>query len=215
MMRKSYNKELKEMRDEVIQMGDLVLKIFNHSSDTFFDKEPVSAEKLEKMVKKLETIEKGIEKMAASIITLQQPVAKDTREIICAVRIAMSWLKIGSHIADIYEYSDTCPEKIKNNPRERDVLKTIKAITHEMLIDAADAYKSRDTDKASIVAKKDDEVDLIFEEIRRDIIKENDTTSFSLCSLMIVGHIERIGDHIANICEDIIYLERYEIVRLN
>lgn len=214
-MRKNYDTDLKEMRDDVIQMSEITLKMLDHCADTLFEEQPISVEKMEKMEKKLEKIEKGIEKTAASVIALQQPVAKDMREITSAARIAISWNRIGSHIADIYEYADPCPRKIKNNPEELEILKNLRVVMTEMLKGAAEAYKSRDVEKAIAVAQMDDEIDLIFKNIRKNIMDEEDAASYSLCSLMIAGHIERIGDHIANICERVVYLERCELVKLN
>ncbi|MCL2141870.1 MAG: hypothetical protein FWH46_03215, partial [Methanimicrococcus sp.] len=77
------------------------------------------------------------------------------------------------------------------------------------------AYKTRDYAKAVLTAKMDDEIDYIFRKIRDKIEEEEPQNRASLCSMMLANHIERICDHAANICEEIVYLENYELIRLN
>lgn len=215
MMRNNYNGELTKMREDVILMSRVSINMFEQCINHFFGENPISIQKLEEMKKQQESIEKEIEKTATKLITLQQPVAKDTREVICAVRIATNWLKISSHITDISEYSASCPEKIRLNPDERDMLRRIKDAAEKMLNGAADAYKTRNADKAVFVAETDDEIDNAFWKIRDNLLESGSGSTFSFCSLMIAEHIERIGDHAANICEEVVYLEKYELVRLN
>lgn len=214
-MRSHYDDELTKMREDVILMSRISTNMFEQCLGLFFNEHAISLPELEEMKKQQESIEKEIEKTATKLITLQQPVAKDTREVICAVRIATNWLKISSHITDISEYSVLCPEKIRLNPDERKILRLIKDAAEKMLTGAADSYRTRNADKAIFVAETDDEIDNAFWKIRDNLLESGSRSSFSFCSLMIAEHIERIGDHAANICEEVVYLEKYELVRLN
>lgn len=204
------------MRDSVIQMSEVSIEMFEYYAQYFWKPGADLEEKLFKMTSHQETIEDEIEKSATRIITLQQPVSKDTREILCAVRIAVSWKKIGDHVTDISDYAQTCQDRIQRSPEEFDVLKQMNEKALLMILGAHEAYKTRDYVKAVLTAKMDDEIDYIFRKIR-DKIAEDDASHnrASLCSMMLANHIERICDHAANICEEIVYLENYEQTRLN
>jgi len=168
------------------------------------------------MADQQEVLEDEIEKSATRIITLQQPVSKETREILCAVRMAVSWKKIGDHVTDISSYAKACQDRIQKNPEEFDFLIQMNEKALAMIQGAHDAYKTRDYAKAFLVAKMDDEIDDIFRVIRNKIAEDESAQKrVSLCSILLANHIERICDHVVNICEEIIYLESYEITRLN
>jgi phosphate transport system protein len=203
------------MREDIILMSRISTNMFEQCMRLFFDERAVSIQNLEEMKKQQEVIEKEIERTAAKLITLQQPVAKDTREIICAVLIAADWMKISSHITDISDISVLCTEKIELDSEEWKMLRLIKDAAEKMLNGAAEAYRTRNTDKALFTAETDDEIDRTLWKMWNNFPESGGGSSFSFYPLMIAEHIERIGDHAANICEEIMYLEKYEQVRLN
>lgn len=215
MLRQNYDEELENMRRDILRMGDLSIQMFDLCTN-IFQSGPDTAARLSEMEKQQDRIEKKIEETATRLITLQQPVAKDTREVVCAVRIATNWRKISSHITDISEYSETCPEKVRQNPEEREIINRITAAAADMMRDALSAYETRNAEEAVRTAGTDDEIDALFWKIRTELMTEGtEGKALSLCALMIAEHIERIGDHAANICEEIVYLEKYELVKLN
>lgn len=216
MPRQTYDAGLKSIRDDIIQMGDLAVRMFDLYTRLFKEGNNESITRLNEMEKLQDLIEKTVEETATRLITLQSPVAKDTREVICAVRIATSWRKISSHITDIVEFVEVYSKKITMNAEERGKLERITAAAHEIITGAASAYATRDPKKAVEVAKSDDIIDAIFGGIRAELTgEEKNSKNILLCSLMIAEHLERIGDHAANICEEVVYLEKCELVKLN
>lgn len=234
-MRENYTAELERMRNAVILMGELAVEMFDLCADMFEKENAASVGKLNMMRTRQEAIEKEIEKNVTTLITLQQPVSKETREIIGAVRISANWRKIGSHITDIALYSETCSANLKSDELNYNKLIQIKTAVFEMLTGAVSAYKMRKPDEAIKIAERDDEIDDVLKEIQESLSNESERilnkstgnsnelndpngvvpSTFSLCSLIIAEHIERIGDHAADICEEIVYLERYEFLKLN
>ncbi|MCL2549482.1 MAG: hypothetical protein FWE78_00830 [Methanimicrococcus sp.] len=219
MPRQIYDAGLKNIRDDIIQMGDLAVRMFVLYARIFEKGEMDSISRLDEMEKLQDLIEKTVEETATRLITLQSPVAKDTREVICAVRIATNWRKISSHITDMSEFIEAYARKIKMNEmdaKEKETLNCIMAAAYEMISGAAAAYADRDPEKALKVAESDNVIDAIYSGIRSDLTgEEKDGKNISLCSLVVAEHIERIGDHAANICEEVIYLEKCELVKLN
>ena len=219
MPRQVYDAGLKSIRDDIVQMGDLAVRMFALYVRVFGKGEKEAIARLDEMEKLQDLIEKTVEETATRLITLQSPVAKDTREVICAVRIATNWRKISSHITDMADFLEAYTRKISMETmetKERETLRQITAAANEMIIGAAAAYATRDPEKALSIAKSDDAIDAIYSGIRSTLTDDDkDSRDVSLCSLVIAEHIERIGDHAANICEEVIYLEKCELVKLN
>ncbi|MCL2863099.1 MAG: hypothetical protein FWE54_03280 [Methanimicrococcus sp.] len=216
MPRQTYDAGLKSIRDDIIQMGDLAVRMFGLYIRIFEKGEMESIARLDEMEKLQDLIEKTVVETSTRLITLQSPVAKDTREVICAVRISTNWRKISSHITDMSEFIEVHSKKITMDAKEKETLECIMEAANEMMIGAASAYESRDTDKALQVAESDDIIDSIFGGIRLGLMgDESDGKHVTLYSLVLAEHIERIGDHAANICEEVIYLEKCDLVKLN
>ena len=79
-----------------------------------------------------------------------------------------------------------------------------------MVKDALDAYVERDADKAVSVWRRDDEIDLMYDGLVRELLTYmmEDARNISACIdlMFIAKNLERIGDHATNICEQIRYI---------
>ena len=220
MPRQTYDAGLKNIRADIIQMGELASRMFDLYMRMFERGEMDAIPRLDEMEKLQDLIEETVEETATRLITLQSPVSKDTREVICAVRIATNWRKISSHITDTAEFIEAYSRKTRMDEtmdaKEKETLECITAAAYEMIIGAAAAYADRDTEKALRIAESDDIIDAIYGKIRASLTgHDRDSCNISLCSLVVAEHLERIGDHAANVCEEVIYLEKCEMVKLN
>ena len=92
-------------------------------------------------------------------------------------------------------------------------------LVKEQLKDSMRALKERDYELATNTIKKDDEVDLLYKEVFKDTINyiKNDETKVDVGTklLFVSKYLERIGDHVTNICEWIIFSKNGEYVDLN
>ena len=81
-----------------------------------------------------------------------------------------------------------------------------------------ESLENEDENLARVIALKDDEVDKLYEAVQIDclkIINDNPNTINQGVNLLFIGRsLERIGDHITNICEKIIYAVKGEIVEI-
>lgn len=112
------------------------------------------------------------------------------------------------------------------NLKEIDTLDVIEEHIHDagqralkMMSDLLLVFPKRNADKAIAIANQDEAIDQLYYSISKEILtvmKEQETSVRNGAQyLYMMGHIERFGDYISNICERIVYLETGELVELN
>ncbi|MCK4937528.1 MAG: phosphate transport system regulatory protein PhoU, partial [Methanosarcinales archaeon] len=89
----------------------------------------------------------------------------------------------------------------------------------DMLDGSFEALKNQDVELAKSTALKDNEIDALFDQIRRELITymmEDPKKITNASHLTFVArYLERMGDHINNLCENVVYIVTGEKVDLN
>ena len=111
---------------------------------------------------------------------------------------------------------------VKGKKRDEDLEHIISQMGEKitsMCTDIIDAFVEFDVDKAKSTAKRDDEVDELYQELRFaavKLMKEDPDSVLAAADYSFVGmHLERIGDYVKNIAEWIVYLDTGEITDLD
>ena len=148
-----------------------------------------------------------VEDRAIHLIAAQQPVAGDLRLIISVLNIVVELERMADYcvgigkIVQLHE-GKTLLKPLVDLPRMRDVVR-------EMLRDAIDAFIERDADRAEAVAKRDDEVDALYEQVYRELLTfmlgDPRTIDRATWLIWVAHNFERMGDRIQNICERTVY----------
>lgn len=159
---------------------------------------------------KINDLRFGIEERAIHVIATQQPIAGDLRLIVSVLNVVVELERMGDYcvgigkIVQLHEGKSLLKPLI-DLPRMRDVVR-------QMLGDAVDAFIERDADTAEAVARRDDEVDALYDQIYRELLTFmlNDPRTIDRATWLIwVAHnFERMGDRIQNICERAVYEAR-------
>jgi phosphate transport system protein len=88
-----------------------------------------------------------------------------------------------------------------------------------MIRDALTAFLDNDADRARAVALRDREIDELHNQVMREVftymMENNKYISQSISLLFISRFLERVGDHVTNICEWVVYGATGERVELN
>ena len=149
-----------------------------------------------------------IEDMALVLIATQQPVARDLRELITVFKITASLERIGDYGVHLVKAA----VKLSGKPPFRSVERVERmAITgSEMLKMAFAAYITQNAQEARNAAimdyRIDDEHKALTEEMLKLMKKKSGLVKAAARLLKLSGFMERMGDHITNICEGIIYM---------
>jgi phosphate transport system protein len=175
------------------------------------------AQKVIDMDNEIDAIDHSIEENCMRLLALQQPMARDLRLIISVLKMSIDLERMGDlalEIAVITKITANVPpvKPLIDIPR-------MSEICQEMLRNTMSAFENKDADLAKAVAKRDDEVDMLFDQIRRELItimiEDPKKITGAQHLTFVARYLERIGDHITNLCENVVFMVNGERVELN
>lgn len=215
--RKHFDDDLRDLNSKVSNMGQEVIQSYEKLIKACTEKDNEIAKNIIETDKYINEIEIGINVDAYLIIARQCPVASDLRRIITALKISNDLERIADYTVNISKYL----VKTKNN--NDFFLKSIIELTlHviKMLKDIMVAFKSEDITLALQVDEQDDVLDKMYNKSIKQMIqigtnKTDEEAEEAIRAVLILKQIERAGDHITNIAENIVYLVNGKRVELN
>jgi phosphate transport system protein len=143
------------------------------------------------------------------MIARRQPMARDLREIIAAIRISTDLERVGDLAKNIAKRVVALQGQIQPKKLVHGV-EHIAELSLAQLKNVIDAYSVRDLDVAHQVWARDDEIDALYTSLFRELLTYmmEDPRNITFCThlLFCAKNIERIGDHATNIAETVHYL---------
>ncbi|MGN1276672.1 MAG: phosphate signaling complex protein PhoU [Floccifex sp.] len=206
-MRSKFDEQLNQLHIDLLDMAYLIQNAIQNAMKVFFEADIEGAKTIIKNDENINHYQKKIENICFNLLIQQQPVARDLRTITAALKMVTDMERIGDHASDISELvidMSDCP--ILFNV---DHFKKMYTSVVSMLIQSINAYVSKDIELAKDVIQKDDDVDSLFDQNKEDLIElihlnpEKGKAAVDL--LMVNKYLERIGDHVTNIAEWVIY----------
>ena len=204
------------LKQYTINMIDKCENILDLSMQYILNQDIEGCKKLINQDDEIDLLREYIMDRSIELLALKQPMAKDLRYIYALGFIAIELERIGDYIVNI------CEETIKIGEEKYikelvDIPKMYK-VCKEMLLGVRESLENEDEDLARDIALKDDEVDRLYEMVQTDCLKimnDNPSTINQGVGLLFMGRsFERIGDHITNICEKIIYAINGEMIEI-
>lgn len=207
MTRSYFDKELQDLQLSILRMGSRVEEALINSIQALKSHNIELAEKVIVADDVIDKMELEIEDFCLKLIALQQPMAKDLRMIATSLKIITDLERMADHAVDIAKITKRLANEIYI--KELIDIPRMAEIVTQMVRDSIDAYVNQDAEKAKEISERDDIVDGIHAQIFRELLllmmedpkKINQSTSF----LFVSQYIERVADHVTNICEWIIY----------
>ena len=214
-MKKHYGEQLAGLREQVLRMGGLVEQMTRRVIQALVDRDVGILPEVREMETRVNQLHIEIDETCIELIALRQPAAVDLRFIAAAMKINTDMERIGDQAINIVERAEvllTVPplKPLIDIPRMAD-------IAQEMLKASLDAFVNGDDALAYATILKDDEVDQLKDQVFRELLTfmmSDPTTIPRAMELILVSrHLERIGDHATNICEDVIFMVKGKDVR--
>lgn len=200
-MRKTYDYELKNLNESIIEMGILCEKIMTKAITSIDDYSELLKTEVYGLEEEIDRSEHEIENLILRIILRNQPVASDLRKISAGLKIITDMERIGDMARDIVDISKFLPKDIDGTVLKE--LNDMSDFAKKMVETSIDAYVINEIKIAEKVILDDDVVDNYFVEIRDMLVEiirtKQHRAAAAIDVVMVAKYIERIADHATNI----------------
>ena len=209
---KSYDQELKRLRNMMTQMGGIVETQVALAADAIMLRDAASATRAVEEDPKVDALEREVETFVIRLLALRQPVAGDLRQIVAALKITGDLERIGDYAANVAKRSIVLAQF--SLPYSLAGLAHMARMVQGQLKSIIDALGDNDAEKAVEVWRSDQVIDDIYNAIFRELITYmmEDPRNITPCThlLFIAKNLERIGDHATNVAENLYYAVKGE-----
>ncbi len=189
-------------------MGSLAERAVHQAVQAVLDVEEHMAESVLDEENAINEMQIEVDERVTRLLAQQQLVAIDLRFILAVSRINNDLERIGDQAVNIAQSA----LRILRHPQVKPYvdLPRMSEIAEGMVRDSLNALVRGDLDLARSVLARDDQVDLLRDQMFRELLTymmENSAVVFPAFELILVAkNLERIGDHATNIAEDVIYI---------
>jgi phosphate transport system protein len=215
MERHHFETELQQLKNQLLTMGALVEERVHQAVHALVHRREEEAERVIAADKEINDLQIDIDDRALRLLATQTPLAVDLRLITSTMKINANLERIGDQAVNVAENV----LKLLPHPPLKPLIDIprMAEIAKKMTRDALDAFVNRDPDLARDVLRRDDEVDLLKDQIFRELLTymmaDPGTIGRALSLILISRNLERIADHATNIAEDVIFIAEARDVR--
>jgi len=201
--------ELEQLKEAILEMMVLAKIQLEKSKWAFLANDTELAEEIIHNEKRMNALELSVDRDCENILALFQPVATNLRFVISVLKINSDLERIGDSADGIAAYVIGLDKPIPKKALETTHVGEMFDIAISMITDIQTAYEVGDTKLARKVYKKDVQLNSINSNaslVISQLTKENPENIRSLLFLFsTIRKLERVGDHIKNVAEDIIF----------
>ncbi|GLQ06576.1 phosphate signaling complex protein PhoU [Sneathiella chinensis] len=203
----SFDTDLTEVRKTIIEMGGLAESQLEAAIRALVERDSELAQQTIEGDAAVDALEHKLDNLAVKMLALRNPVADDLRLVISALKIASLLERVADYAANLAKRVIA----LNKAPIVRPVstIPRMGEMVRHMIHDALTAYSKQDVDLAYDVWRRDKEVDELYNSMFRELLTYmmEDPRSITSCTHLIfmAKNIERIGDHMTNIAEILIY----------
>lgn len=212
---RQFDKELNHLKTKLLQMAAIAENMIDRAIKSLVDRDEKPAEPIPGYEDELNRLQIEIDEEALRLLATRQPVAVDLRFIINATKINSELERIGDLVINIIESVHILSQHPPLKPFID--IPLMAELARKMVNQSLDAFVKEDPLLAQTVIMFDDRVDdlkdQIFRELLTYMISDPRTIERALALILIVRHLERIGDHAVNISEETIYMIQGRDVR--
>lgn len=217
MTRNLLEKRMHLLTSELAEMGSLVEKQLYNSIEAFKNKDMVLAKKVIENDDKVDELNKKIEEQCLKFMAMESPVATDLRKIFTTSKIVTDLERMADYAVDICKIAQRVELDILGE--ECEPVWQMVDILRKMIKRSLEAFVTGNVKEAYEICKMDDEVDILYRGLFNDILKKmaKDETIINKGAQILFAskYLERVGDHVTNICEWIIFSSKGDYVDLN
>ena len=213
MARTRYVRKLKELRQNVIDMGALTVRSVQDVLTALETSDTALAERVIANDDAINNFDRKIEAQCMTLLALEQPMAKDLRMIATSLKMITDLERIGDFVVDIAEEVVTMAKPIRI-PVSATKFNELVADVKSMVADSIETYATGNVQHARSFEARDDRIDFLFKNIVESMVNalaqgqcSTETVADVASLLFIIRYLERIADHAVNIGNRVCYME--------
>ncbi len=205
---KAYDDELTQLNSVIARMGGLAEAQLVSALDAMRTRDSELATRTIEADAKVDALETEIDNRVVKMLALRQPMARDLREIVAALKISSDLERVADYATNVAKRTISLVQAPTVRPAH--VVPRMGSLALAMLRDVLDAYDTQDAAKAIDVWHRDEELDEMYNSLFRELLTYmmEDARSITSCThlLFMAKNVERIGDHATNIAETIYFM---------
>jgi len=213
-LREEVGTHLAELRGSIQRIATIADRMLDEAIRAVTDHEPEMTTRVIRTDDEADAIDADVERESVLLIALQQPVAADLRVITTALKAVNEIERICDYAVDIAKIGRRIARRGSYTPLV-DVAR-LAGCVRNMLRNVLAAFVSGDAGLLRQVIADDDEADDLYHQYRDHLIETMERQSSSAYQaaymLLAVKYLERVGDHIVNVAEDVYYMHTGEAV---
>jgi len=214
-MERHVHHELEALRDRLSEMAGRAETALVKSMEALKTRSVKLAEEVKVEDMAIDTIELQIESQSLSFLGLQQPVARDLRFLVAAIRISNDLERIGDHAVNIAQSAIRLSALPQSKPLED--IPVMADLTITMLRDSVTAWLNGDADTAKRICVRDVEIDglkaKIFAKLSGGMTQSPESVPRGLELLLVSRNLERVADLATNIAEEAVFVAEARVIK--
>ena len=204
-----FHDQLGTLKQRLLDMSERAEELIDLAVDALLARDADKADAVLDGDREIDALELDVEQLAISLLALQQPMARDLRFIISAIKVSNDLERVGDHAVNIAQSAMRLIDNrstITVDPQIEDMARR----SRQMLSDSLDAFIRADGTLGRAVCASDDQVDALHNSVFRVLLThmmaDPRTITPSLELLLVSRNLERVADLATNIGEDAVYL---------
>ena len=215
--RATFDRALDRVKDDVLRLGARVEQALERAGRALIERDSDLADKVRWEDAEVNELQRQINTEITTLIATQGPMARDVRELLALYHAAAELERMGDYAVNIAKLA----QQLATEP-ETPILKQIprmEQICREQLRSAMRALVDISEDEARRVCERDDEIDHLYNSVYEDAVQlmavAPERARQATHMLFAAHHLERLGDRVTNIGEDVVYLATGQVEDLN
>ena len=205
----AFDRDLEAIQAQIMKMGGLVENAILEAAISLETRDEERAETVRHGDRAIDALEETINEEAARVIALRAPTAIDLRLVLSVIKVSANLERIGDYAKNLAKRTSVLSRMAPVSDSASALRRMAKEVGR-MLKDALDAYVNRDAELAQDVIDRDIEVDQMYNALFREFLTfmMEDPRNITACMHLhfIAKNIERMGDHVTSIAEQVVYL---------
>ena len=211
-----FHDQLSQLKKRLLEMSERSEALVELSMQAVLEGDIAKAQTVIAGDRELDQMELELEEMAVQLLALQQPMARDLRFIISAIKITSDLERVGDHAVNIAQAA-TRIAKSSSNVSADPALEDMARRARQMLSDALDSFVRGDGALGRDVCARDDQVDALhdstFRVLLTHMLADPRTINLSLDFMTVSRNLERVADLATNIAEDAVFVAEGKTIK--